>query len=400
MLSEQTRNIVKATVPVLEQHGTTITTVFYRNMLSEHKELLNIFNKTNQSRGLQPTALATTVLAAAKHIDNLEALAPYVVEIGHKHRALQVLPEHYPIVGKHLLGAIKEVLGDAATEDIINAWAKAYGAIAQIFIDVEADLYRKAAWSGWKPFKVAERRNVATEVVEFRVVPSEASGIDLSNTSFVPGQYVTAKTHPTNENNKYDALRHYSICSSSAAKGLKFAVKREHDGVHSGLVSTYLHDSIKEGDVIYLSAPAGDFALDSNLTKQNEIPLVLLSAGIGVTPLVSMLEEQIEANPSRPIVWIQSEFNRDSQPFASRVEDLLKKCGNVTVHSVHTETMPRIDTGYLSEKLPSHSDIYVCGSSQFMSGMIKMLKKLECKDERIHYEPFGPKMATELSSNC
>ncbi|CUS23802.1 LAQU0S12e00364g1_1 [Lachancea quebecensis] len=399
MLSEQTRDIVKATVPVLEQHGTTITTVFYRNMLSEHKELLNIFNKTNQSRGLQPTALATTVLAAAKHIDNLGALAPYVVEIGHKHRALQVLPEHYPIVGKHLLGAIKEVLGDAATVDILNAWTEAYGAIAQIFIDVEANLYRKAAWGGWKPFKVAERTNVAKEVVEFKAVPSENSGIDLSKISFAPGQYVTVKTHPTNDNNQYDALRHYSICSSSAANGLKFAVKREHDGDHSGLVSTYLHDSVKEGDLIYLSAPAGDFALDNNLTRQNEIPLVLLSAGVGVTPLVSMLEEQIETNPSRPIIWVQTSFNRENQPFASRVEDLLKKCSNATIHSVHTQTMPRIDNAYLSEKLPDHSDIYVCGSSQFMSEMIKMLKKLEYKDERIHYEPFGPKMATELLSD-
>ncbi|CEP62634.1 flavohemoglobin LALA0_S06e00188g [Lachancea lanzarotensis] len=394
MLSEQTRSIVKATVPVLEQHGTTITSVFYKNMLSNHKELLNIFNKTNQSRGLQPTALATTVLAAAKNIDNLEVLLPHVVQIGHKHRALQVLPEHYPIVGENLLGAIKEVLGDAATDDIINAWAEAYGAIAQVFIDVEAGLYKGAAWSGWKQFKIAKRENVTNEIVEFTAVPSKDSGLDLSKPLFVPGQYVTVKTHPTNDDNKYDALRHYSICSSSSNDGLKFAVKREQEAGHSGLVSTFLHDSVKEGDDIYLSAPAGDFMLDNELKKQNEVPLVLLSAGVGATPLVSMLEEQVKVNPERPIFWIQSAYNRERQPFVSRIEKLLDKCSNSSIESVYTQNMPRISSAYLSEKLPKNSDVYICGSFEFMSAIISMLKALEHSDERVHYEPFGPKMAT------
>lgn len=125
MLSQETRNIVRATVPVLEQHGVDITKTFYRNMLDDHKELLNIFNRVNQVKGAQPTALATTVLAAAKHIDNLEAILPHVEQIGHKHRALQIQPEHYPIVGKHLLNAIRQVLGDAASPEILNAWGEA-----------------------------------------------------------------------------------------------------------------------------------------------------------------------------------------------------------------------------------------------------------------------------------
>ena len=113
MASPQTLEIVKATVPVLEEHGTAITTVFYKNMFNEHPELLDIFNETNQKLGRQQTALAMTVLAAAKHLENLATLLPQVTQISHKHRALQILPEHYPIVGHHLLGAIKEVLGEA-----------------------------------------------------------------------------------------------------------------------------------------------------------------------------------------------------------------------------------------------------------------------------------------------
>ena len=137
MASPRTIEIVKSTVPFLEEHGNQITKIFYQNMFAEHPELLDIFNETNQKLGRQQSALASTVLAAAKHLDKLEALLPEVTQIAHKHRALQIHPEHYPIVGKHILGAIKEVLGDAANDDIIDAWAEAYGDIAGVFIQVE-----------------------------------------------------------------------------------------------------------------------------------------------------------------------------------------------------------------------------------------------------------------------
>ena len=103
MLSQKTIDIVKSTVPVLEEYGTTITKTFYKNMFTAHPELLNIFNQTNQEKGRQQTALANTVLAAAKYIDNLEVIVPVVKQIAQKHRSLAVKPEHYPIVGEHLL---------------------------------------------------------------------------------------------------------------------------------------------------------------------------------------------------------------------------------------------------------------------------------------------------------
>src|SRR3954469_803670 len=108
MLSQETINIIKSTVPVLEQHGKTITTVFYKNLFKAHPELLNIFNHANQSKGRQQTALANAVYAAAANIDNLGAIIPTVVQIAHKHKSLGVMKEHYPVVGYHLLGAIKE----------------------------------------------------------------------------------------------------------------------------------------------------------------------------------------------------------------------------------------------------------------------------------------------------
>lgn len=155
MLSEKNIEIIKSTVPVLEKYGKDITARFYQLLFNNHPELLNIFNHMNQRQGKQQTALANAVYAAAANIDNLAAIIPVVKQIGQKHRALGVLPEHYPIVGENLLVAIKDVLGDAATDEIINAWAEAYGVIADAFIGIEQEMYREAKeqYGGWEGFR-------------------------------------------------------------------------------------------------------------------------------------------------------------------------------------------------------------------------------------------------------
>ena len=141
MLSQKTIDIVKATVPALKERGVEITQVFYKNMLGENPDIRAMFDPEKQKDGSQPKALAMTVLAAAPNIENLAILAPAVQKIAKTHVNVNVKPEHYPIVGKYLLGAIKEVLGETATEEVLNAWAEAYGVIADIFIKVEAGMY-------------------------------------------------------------------------------------------------------------------------------------------------------------------------------------------------------------------------------------------------------------------
>lgn len=142
MLSQNTIEIIKSTVPVLKERGVDITTVFYKNMLSENPEIRDMFDKDKQENGSQPQALAMTILAAAQNINNLEVLMPAVKSIAKTHVNLNVTKEQYPIVGKYLLEAIKEVLGDAATDDIINAWADTYSVIADVFINVEEEMYQ------------------------------------------------------------------------------------------------------------------------------------------------------------------------------------------------------------------------------------------------------------------
>lgn len=141
MLDQKTIDIIKSTVPALKTHGVEITKTFYKNMFEQNPEVKSLFNMEKQASGEQPKALAMSILAAAQNIDNLPAIMPVVKKIGEVHCNSKVKPEHYPIVGKHLLGAIKEVLGDAATDEIIEAWAKTYGVIAEVFINTEKEIY-------------------------------------------------------------------------------------------------------------------------------------------------------------------------------------------------------------------------------------------------------------------
>src|ERR1700750_714560 len=127
MLTEQQRTIIRATVPALQQYGGAITTHFYGSLFEEHPALLNVFNKANQREGGQAQNLATSILMYAAHIDHVDQLGGMVERIAHKHGSMDVQPEHYPIVGHHLLLSIRKVLGEAATDEVIDAWAAAYG---------------------------------------------------------------------------------------------------------------------------------------------------------------------------------------------------------------------------------------------------------------------------------
>ena len=141
-ISQQTIDIVKSTAPVIKQHGQKITTRMYEIMFDKHPEVKAQFDLSAQANGTQPAKLATAVYSYATHIDDLEALKAMVDKIAHRHVATHVLPEQYPIVGECLLQAIQDVLGDAASEEIMKAWTQAYQALADIFINREQQIYQ------------------------------------------------------------------------------------------------------------------------------------------------------------------------------------------------------------------------------------------------------------------
>ncbi|WP_050615227.1 NO-inducible flavohemoprotein [Bacillus testis] len=398
MLSQQTIDIVKSTAPVLEVKGTEITTAFYRNLFKSHPELLNIFNHANQEKGRQQTALANTVTAAAYYIDQLEVLLPVVKQIAHKHRSLLVAPEHYPIVGEHLLGAIKEVLGDAATDEIIQAWAEAYGAIADVFISVEKEMYDEAAdqedgWKGHKEFVIDRTVKESDIITSFYLKAADGSALP----AFLPGQYVTVTVKIPGE--PYTMNRQYSLTNAPGEDYYRISVKKEKiEGNPDGKVSNYLHDLAKEGDLVQLTTPAGEFTVDIASGQ----PITFLSAGVGITPFMSMLHTMANENPEREVHLVHASKTKNVQAFAEEIESLQDRMPNLDVafyHDGEKETdnattnhkYGRI-TGEVIAHYPKESVFYVCGPVGFMQFAVEELQSQGVSADQIHYEFFGPAM--------
>src|SRR3954449_2445033 len=171
-LSDKTVDLVKATVPALETHGLAITQRMYARMF-QNEAIRDLFNQSHHGEtGSQPKALAASILAYAQNIDNLGALAPAVERIAQKHVGLNILPEHYPHVAEALLGAIKDVLGAAATDEILAAWGEAYWFLAHVLIGRETAIYDGHAaapggWQGWRNFRIDGRTRESEIITSF-----------------------------------------------------------------------------------------------------------------------------------------------------------------------------------------------------------------------------------------
>jgi nitric oxide dioxygenase len=404
MLSPKTIEIIKSTVPVLEVHGTAITKRFYEMLFTNHPELLNIFNHANQKQGRQQNALAGAVYAAAANIDNLAAIIPVVKQIGHKHRSLGILPEHYPIVGETLLAAIKDVLGDAATDEIINAWAEAYGVISGAFIGIEQGMYEEAAvqaggWTGFRNFVVDKKVQESDVITSFYLKPQDGQAI----ASYLPGQYLSLKLENI-PGEKNTHIRQYSLSDAPGKGYYRISVKREGgtETIPAGVVTNYLHDEVQEGDVLPISAPAGDFTLDTS----KDIPLVLLSGGVGLTPMLSMLNTVVTAQPGRNVTFIHAAINSDVHALRGEVEQVAANNDAVTAYFVYEKPTDEdraenhfhkegyIDHAWLQSVVGKESDFYFCGPLPFMKAINRGLKQWGVTGDNIHFEFFGP--ATEL----
>ncbi|HEI6340498.1 TPA: nitric oxide dioxygenase [Staphylococcus aureus] len=381
MLTEQEKDIIKQTVPLLKEKGTEITSIFYPKMFKAHPELLNMFNQTNQKRGMQSSALAQAVMAAAVNIDNLSVIKPVIMPVAYKHCALQVYAEHYPIVGENLLKAIQDVTGLEEHDPVIQAWAKAYGVIADVFIQIEKEIYDQMMWIGFKPFKITNIKQESEDIKSFTV---ETEEYDFSE--FTPGQYITVDV--SSDKLPYRAKRHYSIVSGEK-NHLTFGVKRDVTTEHEGEVSTILHDEIKEGDMINLAAPVGGFVL-----KNTTEPQLFLGSGIGVTPLVAMYEAASAKGLDTQMVQVAE--NEQHLPFKDNFNSIASHYDNAKLYTHLKDKQGYIGTEELQAFLANKPEIYICGGTKFLQSMIEALKSLNYDMDRVHYETFIPRLSVAV----
>jgi len=393
VLNAQDRAIVKSTVPLLESGGETLTTYFYQMMLSEFPEVRPLFNQAHQASGDQPRALANGVLMYARHIDELEQLGDLVAKIINKHVALQILPHHYPIVGKCLIRAIEEVLGsEIATPEVLEAWGKAYQQLADILIGAERVIYDEKAeaqggWRGAREFKVAKRVDESAEITSFYFVPADGGPV----LGFTAGQYIGLQLFINGE----EMRRNYSLSAVAGGNQYRISVKREPNGV----ASNYLHDHLQVGDSVNLFTPSGEFTL-----TESDKPLVLISGGVGITPTLAMLETALKT--SRPVHFIHCARNGAVHAFRDWVDGLAGRHPQLKHFYCYAEddgvspaahAVGLLDLQQLEQWLPEDRDLdaYFLGPKGFMAAIKRHLKAAGVPDKQSRYEFFGPASALE-----
>lgn len=396
MLSAESRPYIDASVPVLREHGLAITQVFYKNLFESHPQLHHIFNAGNQANGSQQQSLASAVFAYAANIDNQAALTPVISRIVHKHVSLGVTAAHYPIVGEHLLAAIKQVLGDAATPALIAAWAEAYGLLAQALIDEENRLYQTAGVQAGDLFNM---RVVAVEKESAQVTSYSMVAVDKQLPEFQPGQYVSVAIFLPDGLRQ---LRQYSLSESPDHQHLRISVKREVAGEETpaGMVSNWLHDNVVVGSILPVSMPAGDFTPDTD----GEDPIVLLSAGVGITPMISALNRIAKVAPRRRVIFAHAARNAHHHPHRADIAKAVASMPNLhsvtfyeeAEHDDETSLAGRMELKKLPQWDVKKTQVYMCGPLPFMQAQWADLVEKGVPTEHLHREVFGPDMLDHL----
>ncbi|HEV7322503.1 MAG TPA: NO-inducible flavohemoprotein [Ensifer sp.] len=393
-LLPETVSIVKASAPALAAHGAEITRSMYARLFQDD-HIRALFNHSNQGEGgAQVNALAGAILAYAQNIDNLGVLAPVVERIAHKHIGYHILPEHYPFVAKALLAAIKDVLGDAATPQLLNVWGEAYWFLADILQEREAEIReelrgRSGGWNGWRDFVVASKVRESDVVTSFVLKPVDGGRVARHR----PGQYLTLRFKSANG---AEMKRNYSISSGPDDSFYRISVKREAQGQGGSL---YLHDEAAVSTVLSITPPAGDFYLP----EIPAAPVVLLSGGVGLTPMVSMLETIAAEHPDLEAHFVHGALNSATHAMDRHVRKLARAHGKIKVSSFYSEPTSNDAAGLshdfdgfiTAEWLRKHTPIdaaefYLCGPKLFLRSLVPALAREGVSSSRVHYEFFGP----------
>ena len=389
MLSTHDIKTVQSTLPLIEQAGSAVTEHFYQRMFTHNPELKDVFNLSNQATGKQKVALFEAIIAYAKNLDNLSVLKHAIERIANKHVSLNIKPSDYDIVGHHLIETMRELLATHFTDTVEKSWLAAYGVLSGVFIDREETLYcdrekAKGGWRGKRAFSLVDKVKESALVTSFVFEPIDQQPV----MEFKPGQYIAIELRPSAS--KHNEIRQYSLSSKSNGVSYRISVKREL-GNPNGVVSNHLHDHLQLGDLVDLHAPTGDFYF----TNKHQ-PVVLISAGVGVTPMQAMLESLAFDNYSQQVTYLHACEDNTQHSFNQHTAKLCEQSTWRHFTWYNNSQGDNLKTfqgliNFNAIELPyTDGDFYLCGPIGFMTFAKRSLLALGVPAERIHYEVFGP----------
>ena len=381
MLSEKSRPIIEATLPIIAERINDITPDFYRRMFAARPDLMDgMFSRSSQLEGTQPRALAGSIAVFASYIVEHPDSYPDEVlsRVAHKHASLGLKEEEYPTVYKYLFEAIAANLGDLATPEIVEAWTEVYWLMGNALIKLEKGLYASQANDVmFAPFKVVDRKETGENVVVLTFEPADETPMTESK----GGQYISIVV-PARDGLRQ--ARQYTLLPSEKNQS-RIVVKLDPNGE----MTSILHE-LKIGDVVEISNPYGDLTLEG--FGNPEAPLYLFSAGIGTTPMLSFLSELIEKGSQRPVTVVHADRSLDTWPLREELTELVNKLPNARLISFIEgeggDFAGRVDVSKLD--VPSDANVYLCGPLPFMQGVRSALVEAGVPGKNINYEIFGP----------
>jgi nitric oxide dioxygenase len=399
MLSEKSVEVVRATLPVVGAAIGDITPVFYRSMFAAHPELeRDLFNRGNQGQGDQARALAGAIAAYATILVTESGRMPeeILARIAHKHASLGITAEQYPIVHEHLFKAIVEVLGPAVTPEVAAAWDEVYWSMADALIAMERKLYAGAGVEPgqvWRQLVVRERKQESPDTVSFVLAAPDGSPLPTA----YPGQYISVAVRLPDGARQ---IRQYSLTRAPQQAAWGITVKAvparvDPDGTQlpAGEVSNFLHGNVFEGDELTVSPPFGDQILDTS-----DAPLLLISAGIGCTPIIGMLHYLARTSATRHVTVLHADRSPARHAHRRELRELVDRLPGAALYHWYEDlgvrpatdtTWPgRIDLGRV--EIRPDAQVYLCGPLPFMDGVRRTLVARGVPEASIHYEVFGP----------
>ncbi|QEA40542.1 NO-inducible flavohemoprotein [Pistricoccus aurantiacus] len=386
MLTAKQEQLIEATAPLVAEHLDTITQRFYPLMFERYPEIKPLFNQAHQADGGQPRVLAGAVLAYVQLRKEPEKVKATLATVVEKHVSLNIRPDQYPIVGECLLAAVAEVLGDAVTPEIADAWGALYEELAGLLTELEAKRYhefakRPGGWQGERAFRIVEKTPESSVITSFVLAPEDGGTV----ADFEPGQFIGVHLVIDGES----TYRHYSLSGFPNGKTYRLSIKRELQGK----ASRHLHDTLRVGDTLNLLPPAGELVLD-----ESDAPVMLISGGVGQTPMLPLAQHALEQG--RQVVYLHAAQEQDQHAFGDELQALEQRyprqLTSVTLYERGMEDATEVHIGWIDRELlarylpEEQAQCYFVGPQGFMTAVNDALAALNVPQEHRHYEHFGP----------